>query len=52
MRQLTFPGFLNRYVRDLSTENTGALYSLVDETMNGNYRLKEQNDEHRERKWT
>ena len=41
MRQLTFPGFLNRYVRDLSTENTGALYSLVDETMNGNYRLKE-----------
>jgi len=41
MRQLTFPGFLDRYVRDLSTENTGALYSLAHETVNGNYRLKE-----------
>ena len=41
MRQLTFPGFLDRYVRDLSNENEGALYPLVRETMNGNPRLKE-----------
>ena len=41
MRQLTFPGFLDRYVRELSEDNTGALYALTRETVGGNYRLKE-----------
>ena len=41
MRQLTFPGFLDRYVRELSADNKGALYSLAHEAVNGNPRLKE-----------
>ena len=41
MRQLTFPGFLDRYVRELSIENAGALYSLAREAMSENPRLKE-----------
>ncbi len=41
MRRLTFPGFLDRYVRELSAENTGALYSLAREAVHANPRLRE-----------
>ena len=41
MRQLTFPGFLDRYVRQLSAGNSGALYALTHETISENPRLKE-----------
>ena len=41
MRQLTFPGFLDRYVRELSTKDTGAIYALSREALRDNPRLRE-----------
>ena len=41
MRQLTFPGFMDKYVRQLSETGTGAIYALSREAVNGNPRLKE-----------
>ena len=41
MRQLTFPGFLDRYVRQLSKGNTGSLYALTREAEHENPRLRE-----------
>ncbi len=41
MRQLTFSGFLTRYVRSLSCKDTGSLYALVREAAGENPRLRE-----------
>ena len=41
MRQLTFPGFLDRYVRELSANNSGAIYALSKEALKDNPRLRE-----------
>ena len=41
MRELTFSGFLRRYVRDLSLANTNSIYSLVREAAADNYRMRE-----------
>lgn len=41
MRQLTFPGFLDRYVRQLSDSHTGALHALAREAAKDNPRLRE-----------
>lgn len=39
MRELTFTGFLAKYVRSLSKQNTAGIYKLVSEAEAGNYRL-------------
>jgi predicted XRE-type DNA-binding protein len=41
MRPLTFEGFLRRYVRELSNENTNNIYKLTREAVNDNPRLRE-----------
>lgn len=41
MRELTFSGFLQKYVRDLSEQNTLNLYKLTAETASKNPRLRE-----------
>lgn len=41
MRELTFKGFLTKYVRQLSTQETNSLYKLVPEANADNPRLKE-----------
>ncbi|MBO4831174.1 MAG: transcriptional regulator [Oscillospiraceae bacterium] len=41
MRQLTFPGFMARYVRGLSANNSGAIYALSREALRDNPRLRE-----------
>jgi len=41
MRKLTFEGFLRRYVRELSFENTNSIYKLAHEATNENPRLRE-----------
>lgn len=41
MRELTFRGFLGKYVRSLSGQNTNSLYKLAAETVNENPRLRE-----------
>ena len=40
MRELTFRGFLARYVKELSISNTNSLYRLVEEASCDNPRLK------------
>jgi hypothetical protein len=41
MRELTFKGFLKRYVKELSHQHTNNIYKLVKETANENPRLYE-----------
>lgn len=41
MRELTFAGFLKRYVRELSAGDTNSLYSLAGEAGHDNPRLRE-----------
>ena len=41
MRELTFKGFLARYVKELSKAKTNSLYKLAEEASNDNPRLKE-----------
>ena len=41
MRELTFKGFLARYVKQLSKSNTNSLYKLAKEASNDNARLRE-----------
>ena len=41
MRELTFLGFLTRYVRQLSMSDTNGLYKLAEETSTNNPRLRE-----------
>lgn len=41
MRELTFSGFLHKYVRDLSEQNTLNLYKLTAETASKNPRMRE-----------
>lgn len=41
MRELTFKGFLARYVKQLSKSNTNSLYKLAEEASSDNPRLKE-----------
>ena len=41
MRELTFAGFLSRYVRDLSTSGTNSISKLSHEAAKENYRLRE-----------
>ena len=41
MRELTFAGFLSRYVRDLSVSGTNAISKLAREASDNNYRLRE-----------
>ncbi len=41
MRELTFKGFLTRYVRELSKQDTNSLYRLAAEASESNARLKE-----------
>ena len=41
MRQLTFRGFLERYVQSLSGKHTTSIYANVREINEGNYRLRE-----------
>lgn len=41
MRELTFKGFLSRYVRELSSSDTVSLYKLAAEAGTNNPRLKE-----------
>ena len=41
MRELTFLGFLTRYVRQLSLNDTNGLYKLADEASTNNPRLRE-----------
>ena len=41
MRELTFLGFLTRYVRQLSLSNTNGLYKLAQEASTNNPRLRE-----------
>ena len=41
MRELTFKGFLKKYVRSLSLSGTGGLYKLAVEAGSGNPRLTE-----------
>lgn len=41
MRELTFKGFLARYVRQLSEQNTNSLYKLAEEACSTNPRLRE-----------
>lgn len=41
MRELTFKGFLARYVKQLSKSNTNSLYKLAEEASGDNPRLKE-----------
>lgn len=40
MQELTFKGFLARYVRELSKSNTNSLYKLAEEASGDNPRLK------------
>ena len=41
MRELTFKGFLARYVKQLSKSDTNSLYKLAEEASSNNPRLKE-----------
>ena len=41
MRELTFRGFLTRYVRELSKAKTNSLYRLAEEASHDNVRLRE-----------
>ncbi len=41
MRELTFPGFLKRYVRELSLSGTTSLFALAGEAAGENPRLRE-----------
>ena len=41
MRELTFTGFLQRYVRSLSLANTNSIYVLAREAATDNYRMRE-----------
>ena len=41
MRRLTFPGYLERYVRALSFGNTNSIFKLVKEVDNKHHRLRE-----------
>ena len=41
MRELTFAGFMKKYVAELSTGHTTAIYKLVREAVTQNARLKE-----------
>ena len=41
MRELTFAGFLSRYVRELSLSGTNAISILAREAAEKNYRLRE-----------
>lgn len=41
MRKLTFSGFLQKYVRELSEQNTMSLYKLANEATRKNPRLRE-----------
>ncbi len=41
MRELTFVGFLSRYVRELSMSGTNSISKLAREAANDNYRLRE-----------
>ncbi len=41
MRELTFVGFLSRYVRDLSMSGTNSISKLAREAANDNFRLRE-----------
>lgn len=41
MRELTFRGFLSKYVRSLSSQNTNSLYKLAAEAVSENPRLRE-----------
>ena len=41
MRELTFKGFLARYLKQLSRSNTNSLYKLAEEASGDNPRLKE-----------
>lgn len=41
MRELTFRGYLEDYVKQLSEQNTTGIYKLLRETEAGNLRLKE-----------
>ena len=41
MRELTFVGFLSRYVRELSMSGTNSISKLAREAATNNYRLRE-----------
>ena len=41
MRELTFVGFLSRYVRELSMSGTNSISKLASEAATDNYRLRE-----------